>query len=113
MMNRAYVLRPMVPEDGARLVELARSSPDTGQIQVAARYQLDTCLPNIVPNPGSGSAVAEVQFNDGITVGVFVASIGRMLAPAREILSGIPALLFLAGRAHTQSQRIITSCLEG
>jgi GNAT superfamily N-acetyltransferase len=41
MVESAVVLRPMVPEDGEALVQLALSSPDTGMIQIAPRYHLD------------------------------------------------------------------------
>jgi GNAT superfamily N-acetyltransferase len=41
MTKPEVVLRPMVPEDGEALVQLALSSPDTGQIQISAVYHVD------------------------------------------------------------------------
>lgn len=41
MIKPEVVLRPMVPEDGDALVNLALSSPDTGQIQISAVYHVD------------------------------------------------------------------------
>jgi GNAT superfamily N-acetyltransferase len=41
MVRSAVALRPMVPEDGEALAQLALASPDTGMIQIAPRYHLD------------------------------------------------------------------------
>ena len=72
MTNPAYVLRPMVPEDGAKLVELALSSPDTGQIQVAARYHLDAYQANVALHPDTAGVVAAVPGTGEIVASAFV-----------------------------------------
>jgi GNAT superfamily N-acetyltransferase len=59
MVKSTIVMRPMVPEDGESLVQLALSSPDTGLIQIAPLYHLDAYQATLALSPDAAGFVAE------------------------------------------------------
>ena len=66
MVKSAVVLRPIVPDDGEALVQLALSSPDTGQIQVSAVYHVDPYQIALAENPETVGIVAHCSIGQSI-----------------------------------------------
>src|SRR5690606_5337207 len=78
MVKSAVVLRPIVPDDGEALVQLALSSPDTGQIQVSAVYHVDPYQIALAENPETVGIVAALQESGKVVGSSFVSFSRRM-----------------------------------
>ena len=78
MVKSAVVLRPIVPDDGEALVQLALSSPDTGQIQVSAVYHVDPYQIALAENPETVGIVATLQESGKVVGSSFVSFSRRM-----------------------------------
>lgn len=78
MVKTEVVLRPMAPGDGDALVQLALSSPDTGQIQISAAYHVDPYRMAMTQQAETLGVVAALPAS-GQVVGSGFVSFGRRM----------------------------------